>query len=668
MILNFQQKECFDNIVSFLSSPKHQIFILKGYAGTGKTTMIEFITNYLDSEKKNYHLMAPTGRAAKVLSSKLTRKKAFTIHKSIYEFDKVKIDEENNELRFVFPIKSHDKIAVCIVDESSMISSLKVDSDLYQFGTGNLLEDLLNFANLYQGGKIIFIGDPMQLPPVNDNQSNALNEAYFENLNLTVRSFLLTDIIRQEKESAILQNSMAIRSLYLNDERNEFKLIKQEGEVETIAINDVVDSYIKSSDNSAIICYSNNQVSIYNKEIRKKLFPDRDSISVGDKLMIVRNMYLNECELMNGDMVTVVDVCDDTVTQSAPVWKVIDREKRKITVNLVFRRVTIKTEDGIKLSLYIIETLLENNNATLTVDEFKALYINTLMRIRQTHPQTSISDETMATLVAHDEFYNAAHVKYGYAFTCHKSQGGEWENVYVDFYKRTGLDNHTLRWKYTAITRASKRLWCSNLPDITPLSKLKITGIVKTTKVSSKALSFANIPDTPFHDATVPLGVKAKYWSIQDHLKDTYYKIIDVRSAHYRDSYILDSPFGKIRMDCIYNSAGLVTRYECSPMNNELISIFEQEDNIEFSINYVPSLPSLAALYHKLLSACDELDITITNIEEGNYKVTYYLRATGHYAALNFNYNAKGFISYVNPVSDLGEEDDKLNKMIDKLR
>ena len=668
MKLTIQQNECFDRIRAFINDSSSQIFILKGYAGTGKTTLIDTIATYLTNERCHFQLMAPTGRAAKVLRSKVSSQPAATIHRTIYSFSHLKVNKEEDSVRFIYPLHDNELHALCIVDEASMVSSRKSVGELFQFGTGVLLEDLLTYADLLHGGKIIFVGDPMQLPPVGDNESNALNETYLSELGFRVATYELTEIIRQDKESCILKNSMTLRNLYKQEEHNELVFERSEGEVMDMSVTDVAHSYCETDkDSSAVICYSNHQASAYNKAIRHILYPDAQHVVPGDRLMVVQNCYDDQIELLNGDLLTVVDVDQDTTTQTAPIWKVIAGEKKQVKISLTFRRITCLTADGIYIDRYMVDSLLENKEPNLTVDEVRALFVNTVIRCREQYPQLNPnSDEFFSHLVA-DKYFNALHVKYGYAFTCHKSQGGEWDTVYVDFLKRTGLDKDSLRWKYTAITRARKQLWCINFNDITPLSSLKINAIQRTSKVAADALSFADSPDTPSHPSNALPGVKAKYWSVTQHLASTVYSVRSVTCRNYRDSYQIATPGGDIRVDCLYNGAGMFTRYESDKADQELLDLFRNDDNLTYRYTYEPSLESLRSLHHRLVSLCDELDILITNVVEGNYKVTYYLRTTGHYASLNFTYNAKGFISYVNPLSELGADDEKLTLLLNQL-
>lgn len=669
MILTVQQKQLMKMIETFIADEDSQVFILKGYAGTGKTSLICSIADYLSTLSLRVQIMAPTGRAAKVLRSKLHNHNATTIHKGIYLFSHLEIEESEGTLKYVFPLKDNKERGIYIIDEASMISSRKSNNELFQFGTGILINDLLSYARLNFGGKIIFVGDPMQLPPVGDNRSVALDDTFFLDLNMKVNSYELTDIVRQDKESCILANATMIRELIREKERNHLVLDKKENQVMNIGAMEVADKYCEDSERlSAIVCFSNQQAADYNAATRKILFPGANHVSVGDKLMVVCNSYYGECELLNGDIITVAEVSNNIISQSAPVWTERNGKKQKEIITIDFREISFQAEDGNIYKRYIINTLLQNKFASLTIDEMKALYINMVIRMRNEKGIISPKSEEFAKAIGQDPFYNALQVKYGYAFTCHKSQGGEWNTVYVDFSNRTGLDIDSLRWKYTAITRASKMLWCINLPDITPIADLRITSINKTGKVAVNALAFENIEETPFHSKTILPSVKCKFWSVVKNMDGTRYSIKNVICKPWRDIYEVNSPIGLVRVDAIYNGAGLFTKYETDVNDTELLSFFQNEENIKYKIDYHPYLESLKMLHSRMISLCDECGVKLTNVVEEHYQLVYYMKASGNYAALTFFFNGKGFINYAAPFSDIGESDNKLSQLIEKLK
>ena len=294
MKLTSQQNIVFGQIKAFLDSDA-SVFILRGYAGTGKTTMVKVVADYIEQSRRLV-MMAPTGRAARVLAIK-TGHDAFTIHKAIYGGARVKpkkvTDIAESEFKFEFPINQFEDGGniVAIVDEASMVCSRKIEHELFIFGTGNLLEDLLTYVRPNFGGKVIFVGDPAQLPPVGEPVSNALRAEYFQEKGLKVVEIELTEVIRQKGDSAILKNAMMIRDLLKKDKRNQLVFEEQKDDVETVPSELFLDKYINyrkvsGKHDSVIICYSNQSASRYNRDIRKMLYGEDVPLRVNDVLLI----------------------------------------------------------------------------------------------------------------------------------------------------------------------------------------------------------------------------------------------------------------------------------------------------------------------------------------------------------------------------------------------
>lgn len=651
----------------FIADQEGQVFILRGYAGTGKTTLIRLITEYIESQSLEARVMASTGRAAKILRSKLPAHTVSTIHRAIYRFDHLEINESEGELKYIYPLGENERHTLCVVDEASMISSRETKDELFQFGSGVVLDDLLTYARVRSGGKILFAGDPMQLPPVGDHHSAALDKCFFERLGLKVYTCELTDIVRQDKDSAILANAAMIRELIGKTERNTLILRKRENEVMDINALDISKRYCEDpGEKAAIISYTNQQVADYNTDIRARLFPGADRPVSGDRLLVVCNSYFQQLELLNGDIITVVEASDATISQSALVWSEVGGKKIQRKITLEFREISFQLPDGNIARRYIIDSLLRKRAGSLTIEERKALYINLVMRMREEKGLKDRRAEEFAIAMRNDPFYNALQVKYGYAFTCHKAQGGEWDTVYVDFASRTGLDTDSLRWKYTAITRARKRLFCVNHPDITPISTLKVAPIGKTGKIPNTALAFEQAEETPFHPLSAPPAVKWKYRSVVRNMEGTPYSVVKVTSKPWREIYEVNTPTGTTRVDALYNAAGLF-KYETADPDPELLAFFRNEENIRYRIDYQPSLESLMVLHRRMISLCDECDIRLTNVIEERYQLIYYMRTSGDFASLTFYFNGKGTITHAVPLSILGESDEKLARLIGNL-
>ena len=673
MTLTRQQQQVLDSIKEFLNNDV-PVFILKGYAGTGKTTMIRFIIEEVAKFEKEPLLMAPTGRAARVLGTK-TKREANTIHRCIYELDTIETKEGSDDIRYLFPLIDAEDTAndrICIVDESSMIGTREVHNEIFEFGSGSLLNDLLSFVAPHRGGKVIFIGDPMQLPPVGDNVSNALDEQFFKDNKIKVMVGELTDVVRQNEDSAILGNAMKVRALLESSQRNNLVFDRKENEVIDIEgynmPKQLLNIYPKPEiGQSVIITFSNRQARDYNYAIREILYPGEKQIVIGDILQVVNNNY--GLDVMNGDFVKITDISGETEYQSAPVYVTVNRERVRQNVTQAFRNVRIMLDDGREKTCKIIESMLDDADANLTFIQIQALYINFCMR----HQELKRNSQEFKELLKHDPYYNALRVKYGYAITGHKSQGGEWHTVFVDYTGRTGLTNDCLRWTYTVTTRASHILYGCNMPNVTPMSKLRVAPIIKTVKPREEYLSFTDVPETPYHSIGAPNYLKAKYWAVSDELRSAGCAVKSVESKSYCEWYrIEDNQNQNHLVQCYYNKAGIFTRYMAGDNLEGIIPILSLvQVNLTplCSFRYTPSNEVLKALYNNVESICSDLDVKITNIVEHlpNYHVYYYLQGSGSYSCIQFFITKDGFISYVQPFSDMGSDDDILKRVLENL-
>ena len=690
MTLKPQQSEAYSAISDFLDSKDQSVFILKGYAGTGKTTMIKAVLPLISGKGLDPYLVAPTGRAAKILKEK-TGHTAFTIHKMIYSHVayEIKYHDENgnlvtatktpealrkskgvDEFHIYFqinsPIDYQASKSVIIVDESSMISSKESRNEYLHFGTDILINDLLTFANVHKGAKLIFVGDPAQLPPVGDNKSVALDEEFFKEKGLGVASFCLTEIIRQASDSAILTNAMKVRDLLEQDKRNSLVFDVKESEVEPISAEDVIGKYIESQPspeigNNIIICYSNAMVKGYNDSVRAVYFPESKGIAPGDVLQVVKNNYKHAEELFNGDFVKVLSVDGPIETHTVPVWVSCAGEKKREQISIEFVKVTIQTEKGTVIRCYVVNSLLNSPVAALSPEQFTALYVD--FKIRNPHKPA----EVLAASLLEDEFFNALHVKYGYAITCHKAQGGEWGTAFVDYSKRTGLDNDSLRWNYTATTRASKMLFAVNIPNITPFTGMKINPV---TAVSNPLVDFAAYADVNCELLpTAEVFRKVKCNAINDKLKEIDCRIESVKPLNYCDRYTITTPDGPVTIDCYYKKQGYFTSYKivsgCDTMS--LLDLIRQSNSSDYKYNYVPTSDSLKKLHSKVVSLCDELQIYITNVILHDWDVVYCLRTSGEFSYIKFFFDKNGNITHASPASDLGAQDTLLNTLMEKL-
>jgi len=456
--LTTDQANAAEAIERFIQNPQSGAFILKGAAGTGKTFLMKALVQYLADRNCCMFLMAPTGKAAEVLTN-ATGYKARTVHRSIFTFE----DEEGNggkdiiikELR----IAPNNSFIVC--DEASMLSETISERTNKEV----LLESLMIFSNLGKSkNKLILIGDAFQLPPIHQEESLALQSLHFKNKYQAACTVIeLNDVVRQKTHSGILflantfrhalvtKQSISPASLY-----RSFIINHQFGDVDRVrnSISSIYLSYNSNSwdDNAIIIAHTNKTVDRYNKAVRAHYFSSEliHQPCVGDKLLVTKNSYTKEHDVYNGDIGFISARYADVEVLSISVHQGGVNK----TVDLLFYDVEIqlKPNQGIerRFRTHICGNALFSGEPGLNEEERLAFYI--LRNIRTQHCTSQLEREEV---LRNDPHLNALIVKFGYAITCHKSQGSSWQAVILD--NKSAYDN--LRWHYTAITRAEERLY-----------------------------------------------------------------------------------------------------------------------------------------------------------------------------------------------------------------
>lgn len=443
-----KQESFFQKIAVFITNfDNNQIFVLKGYAGTGKTTVISTIVNNLVEVNKKYVLLAPTGRAAKVIAN-YSNKPAFTIHKKIY-FPK---KSSGGGVSFTMQQNKH-KNTIFIVDEASMISDVSAESKLYE--NGSLLDDLISYIYSGENCKMILLGDTAQLPPVNLDISPALNTDTLElNYDKKVDWIEFDEVMRQEEKSGILYNATELRELLKESFITEFKF-KLRGFKDIVrltdgydiqdAINQAYSNY--SIEDTAFIVRSNKRANQYNEQIRTKILDKESDLSTGDFLMVVKNNYfwLKDKDeagfIANGDIIEVLEIYSF-----------------KELYGFNFAKVKIRMVDypnQIPFETVLILDTIKSESPSLTYEQSNKLYEEVMKDYE--HITTKYGKFQK---VKENEFFNGLQVKFSYAITCHKSQGGQWNTVFVEQpYLPDGIDRDYVRWLYTAITRAKDKLY-----------------------------------------------------------------------------------------------------------------------------------------------------------------------------------------------------------------
>ncbi len=449
-----KQDVFFQKIAEFSTNlNSNEIFVLKGYAGTGKTTVVSTIVNNLIAINKKYVLLAPTGRAAKVISN-YSNKPAFTIHKKIY-FPK---KGSGGGVQFTMQQNKH-KRTLFIVDESSMISDVSTESKMYE--NGSLLDDLISYVYSGEDCKLILIGDTAQLPPVHLDISPALNCDTLElNYDKEVKTIELDEVMRQEEGSGILINATVLRELLNDTFITEFKFILKgfkdiirltDGYDIQDAINQAYSNY--SIEDTAFIVRSNKRANQYNQQIRTKILDKESELSVGDFLMVVKNNYfwLKDADeagfIANGDIIEVLEIFG--------FKELYGFNFAKIKVRM------IDYPNQKPLETVVIINTLTSESPSLTYEESNKLY----QEVMQDYADES-SNYKKFQKVKTNEYFNALQIKFSYAITCHKSQGGQWNTVFIEQpYLPDGIDRDYIRWLYTAITRAKDKLYLIGFKD-----------------------------------------------------------------------------------------------------------------------------------------------------------------------------------------------------------
>ena len=436
-----------------LSHDYEELFLLKGYAGTGKTSIVGTLVKNCWKINKNLVLLAPTGRAAKVISS-YANKEAFTIHKKIY-YPKSK---KGGGITFSLQKNKH-KNTIFIVDESSMIPDTSPDTLL--FDKGSLLSDLIQYVYSGHQCKLILIGDTAQLPPIKLDISPALDKSTLENYyNKKVITIELDEVVRQEKGSGILCNASSIRESLKDEFYDTFKF-ENENFPDIIRPYDgqelmsaLEDSYLNSRDEESVfIVRSNKRAFLYNQNIRSRILYKEEELSIGDHLMVVKNNYFwvetnSEAGFIaNGDIIEILEIYSI-----------------KELYGFKFATVNVKMIDYPTMPAFetvLILDTLSSEIASLSFEDSNKLYHEVL---KDYEHETSKYKKFLS--VKKNIYFNALQVKFSYAITCHKSQGGQWDTVFVEQpYLPNGIDKEYLRWLYTAITRAKKKIYLIGFND-----------------------------------------------------------------------------------------------------------------------------------------------------------------------------------------------------------
>lgn len=690
--LSGDQVACLDALSTFLASPEQRIFLLKGYAGTGKTFLAKGITEYLSAQGRAFRLAAPTGRAAKVISEK-TGRDARTLHSEIYNFGDLKEyaagDQElgSETFKFYAEIASNRDQAntVYIVDEASLLSDVYSESEFFRSGTGYLLHDLISYVRFEHGEtdrKIIFVGDPAQLPPVGMSASPALDADYLrKHFGLGAAEYELKEVLRQKADSGVIRNVMPLRDSLAKGTFGSLSFDFDQ-DVRRLRADEVLPLYMAARSTGdvnipIVITRSNREAASYNRAIRDAIFPQRDFVAAGDRLIVTANAFVNGSFLANGEFVDVVDA--ETMVERRSV-NLRHRNEETGTVDvievpLVFRDVqlTVSSPEGgdTVLTAKILDDHLHDSRAGLDAAQQRALYVDFLKR----HPDLKRGHERelLSQIIRQDPYFNALRVRFGYAVTCHKAQGGEWGHVFVSC--PSGQNPRSadyFRWLYTAMTRASGRLYLIDPPEV----RLKVAGPdwwspseASTTPTdgqlspSAQTGGAASVAAAMSPQEAFRLGVLSR---VRDLLAGTDVEIDDVAHHQYQEAFYLRRDLDTARVNISYNGKFKITAVTVPPtgsfseqLGERLRPLVGQSIGSALpatGIGGTPDVPSptrpfLAQFHDRLLPLLEERQIHVVGLQEQAWSQRYTFSRGGDAAVVDVFYDGRDRFTKCMPIN-----------------
>jgi hypothetical protein len=689
------------NLLDEFFNSDQKVFILKGYAGTGKTTITKALANYCKSKSLQPIFMAPTGRAARIITEK-TKYPATTIHKAIYdmsELDEVEIKKDKKvQYKFRYKLRDYDQSItnVFFVDEASMVSDKFAEDDFFIFGSGILLKDLIEFIapnNLARKDRLIFIGDPAQLPPVGQEHSFALDYNYlFEKYGIKADEYQLTEVVRQAENSGILQNATALRKLIELSGRQSFTISNNITDMIETEESTMLETFKLINPNfninDGIMLVAKNKTALeHNLKIREHSFGATTDIKTGETFLINQNNYNYEVELLNGTLVKILSAENTTITKSnMPSY---DAEGNECSVSHRFRWVTIEVpvEDGKnhEIKCMILDNFLFSPERALSYEENIALYIDFKIRNPDLKPKTS----AFAKAFKADPYVNALKVKFGYAITVHKAQGGEWNNAIIDMdHYQSYSCKEFLRWAYTAFTRSSEKIYYFNYKN-SIYSKLnyhddRLTSENPTSSnVGNLNVSLKLDEKNTKFIASFLTGEKdfliEKYHVILSQLKGSTIEVLSRKKLQFAEEYTFSKNNNNITLLFYYNGKDKFTRIleknklikdedftsELTTLLSKAVTFVIEQDapavsmNIEntsiknIDIDFPEIYKPLKKLYSDLSELLNENEILITDIEHNNYLEKYHFARKKEKAVINFWYD--GIMHFTSAIPQLQE-------------
>lgn len=696
LTLTSDQERALTKLEAFLDSPV-QVFVLKGYAGSGKTTILKGLVEYLSSSEKKFVLMAPTGRAAKVIREK-TGQEANTVHKSIYGLDDFVEVENGDSFCYVYKIRNNIDVAntIFIIDEASMVSDAETKGEFFQFGSGKLLTDLIEYTRVGMGkanSKIIFIGDPCQLPPIGDDSSKAFDSIYLkEKYGLMSEETEMKEVKRQDSNSGILNAAAKIRKSITSGFYKDFNLKGNNIDIFNPPYGNFLDKWGGVSGTKIIIAYKNRTCLQLNNQIREIRFGKTGlPPQKGDIIILGANNYVKN--VFNGEFAVVNDIGVSSISRT-----ILLRGKPPITLS--WRNIELVFPDANGNNRIVAGKTLENflnGDNTLRPEEWQALYVDFTNRHQGLKRKTKEFQEA----IFHDEFFNCLLIKYGYAVTCHKAQGGEWDNVFTiwdhdnseafdcftDKQRRAGKTNQDFyRWAYTAITRASKTLFALNPPSFDSYSAMAFLDVPVLNALNELTGNQAEVEeinlDNELFQELSELNLLEQPFQLQDHyirvrqaVRKQFIEVVGWEKVGYEIRYTFMRGQDKAVFRTYVNGQNVfgnpltsMPKFSLnSEFNDSIVEIVKQLpkisikrntaetifNQIEFEFELEEEFPFTKCLFDDLVLLFKKTDIKIDNIEHQQYRERYTFKRNQEVAVLDFEYNGSGFFGRIVPLSNL---------------
>ncbi len=642
-----------------------QLFVLKGYAGTGKTTLLKAIADYRNSEKRQCKLMAPTGRAAMIIGEK-SKRSASTIHRAIYNFHDFEEVKKGTSFKLRYGLHANEDSADCLylVDEASMIPNHYSEHEFMLFGSGRLLQDLMSYCLMGDTGrKVILIGDDAQLPPVvGKNQSPALKPEYLSNFTgLNVQSALLSQVVRQDEQSKVLAHATRLRKALQNGAFNTFKITPDGRQVMAVDRSQFIDTYTEKAaqsglENVVVITHSNGLAKEYNQIIRERRYGAKiDQLHKKDRLLITKNNYNGKVELFNGMFAEVQEV-GSIVYRCSPKFYPGGEEKKSVQRNLDFRMVRVKVRDARgdyhEIDTTVIDHFLYSDDPSLHPLDQRALYID--FKSRMTKRNIKPGSPEFRMKLRTDKYFNALQAKFGYAITCHKSQGGEWPFVFVDFNVFMGKAGPSFfRWAYTAITRSSDSLSAVDSPDFNAFSRLVFQEV--------------QVKDDLWKKAFYAEGDKS------DPLRFVQTRMDKLNRAFKRENinYTWERGEWFIRCKCQQGdeSAKFMLHFKKSgfsraefqnvadPKFKSLLRELLRDSLIPDAVPFQANFPAKKELYHNLKSILSRENAVLTNIIQHPFSDKFFFMSDDTFGMIEFYHNKKHEFTRAVPYSTTADDE-----------